>query len=396
MVEVRFLVVGIPVIVFGAVIKSCCLYLLYGTCLFLPVDADSESAGEDRRASTALENEQQASIVEVEDASGPPQSFSISEEDTPMVESSASIRDTTSAEPTNDIKFDITSPDNEDASMEGTDSDFSAATDIGRDSSAAASNAVAEVSESESSSSDNSSEEGEVAESDVEMAGDVTGNADAANEDEDSDEAMDESDDSDSSEQPTSTTQGIPLTSQAASMSPDIPVAPPSPLAAPPAASAAVEPSFAPVSSSTLNAPSTTQQHSPNPPSTNQYKAKYFTPYQSPLRQFHAYRFHPNFNKEVPGGYKSLTYAHNIRPNDELCRFETAGGVCNDRTCMMQHFREIAMTGASSPPESTEPVPVASSPLFLFQSGGALAPFPGGTQKAADAEKEEEEELANY
>ncbi|CZS99611.1 uncharacterized protein RAG0_07941 [Rhynchosporium agropyri] len=66
-----------------------------------------------------------------------------------------------------------------------------------------------------------------------------------------------------------------------------------------------------------------------------------FTPYESPLKQFRAYRFHPNFNDEVPGGLKSKTYSHKIDVMNEFCRFELAGGICNDSTCDFQHFKDI-------------------------------------------------------
>ncbi|KAL4734023.1 hypothetical protein BDV11DRAFT_175152 [Aspergillus similis] len=69
-----------------------------------------------------------------------------------------------------------------------------------------------------------------------------------------------------------------------------------------------------------------------------------FTPYSSPLKLFRAYRYHPNYNDEVSGGYRSLTYSHNIDPLKHLCPFETSGGVCNDRSCEFQHFRNMALS----------------------------------------------------
>ncbi|ELR04898.1 hypothetical protein GMDG_00157 [Pseudogymnoascus destructans 20631-21] len=69
----------------------------------------------------------------------------------------------------------------------------------------------------------------------------------------------------------------------------------------------------------------------------------FFTPYESPLKRFKAYRFHPEFTKQVPGGYKSLTYSNNIDDRKELCRFELAGGICNDVSCEFQHFRDIVL-----------------------------------------------------
>lgn len=49
----------------------------------------------------------------------------------------------------------------------------------------------------------------------------------------------------------------------------------------------------------------------------------------------------------MPGGLKSKTYSHKIDPNTEFCRYELAGGVCNDHSCEFQHFRDIALPGAS-------------------------------------------------
>ncbi|KAL4808718.1 hypothetical protein BDV18DRAFT_132983 [Aspergillus unguis] len=69
-----------------------------------------------------------------------------------------------------------------------------------------------------------------------------------------------------------------------------------------------------------------------------------FSPYSSPLKMFKAYRYHPNYNDNVPNGYRSLTYSHNIDPLKYLCPFETSGGVCNDRSCEHQHFRDIALS----------------------------------------------------
>ncbi|KAI9772733.1 MAG: hypothetical protein M1840_000328 [Geoglossum simile] len=70
---------------------------------------------------------------------------------------------------------------------------------------------------------------------------------------------------------------------------------------------------------------------------------EYFTPYISPLKQFRAYRYHRNYLKDVPGGFRSLTYSHNIDANKPLCMFETSGGVCNDPGCQGQHFRDMKL-----------------------------------------------------
>ncbi|KAH0547906.1 hypothetical protein GP486_008353 [Trichoglossum hirsutum] len=76
---------------------------------------------------------------------------------------------------------------------------------------------------------------------------------------------------------------------------------------------------------------------------------EYFTPYDSPLKQFRAYRYHRNYLKDVPGGFRSLTYSHNIDADKPLCKFETSGGgggvggVCNDAGCQDQHFRDMKL-----------------------------------------------------
>ncbi|KAJ5735586.1 uncharacterized protein N7483_000711 [Penicillium malachiteum] len=69
-----------------------------------------------------------------------------------------------------------------------------------------------------------------------------------------------------------------------------------------------------------------------------------FTPYLSPLRQFKAYRYHPGFTADVPNGYRSLTYSHDIDSMKSFCQYELAGGVCNDRFCGFQHFRDITLS----------------------------------------------------
>ncbi|BDD59571.1 hypothetical protein MAP00_004768 [Monascus purpureus] len=69
-----------------------------------------------------------------------------------------------------------------------------------------------------------------------------------------------------------------------------------------------------------------------------------FSPYHSPLRFFRAYRYHPNFVDNVSGGYRSLTYSHDIDPMVYVCPFEVAGGVCNDRSCEFQHFRDMTLS----------------------------------------------------
>ncbi|KAL2145552.1 hypothetical protein VTI28DRAFT_6944 [Corynascus sepedonium] len=64
-------------------------------------------------------------------------------------------------------------------------------------------------------------------------------------------------------------------------------------------------------------------------------------PYQSPLRYFHAYRFHPEYQNTVAGGLRSLTYSNRIDPERELCPFELTGEQC-PTNCEYQHFRTIS------------------------------------------------------
>ena len=69
--------------------------------------------------------------------------------------------------------------------------------------------------------------------------------------------------------------------------------------------------------------------------------------YESPLKVFKKYRFHPDYLKNVHGGFHSLTYSHDIDPHNPLCRFEFAGGVCRDQSCDSQHWRDMTLSGAS-------------------------------------------------
>ncbi|KAG0650115.1 RNA elimination defective 1 [Hyphodiscus hymeniophilus] len=101
-----------------------------------------------------------------------------------------------------------------------------------------------------------------------------------------------------------------------------------------------------------------------------------FTPYESPLKYFRAFRFHPEFKQQVPGGLKSMTFSHQIKPNTEFCRYELAGGVCNDNTCDLQHFRDIALPGASS-----KPAYLSSHDDAILTTLGNPAEFPAHQQQ---------------
>ncbi|TKA58743.1 hypothetical protein B0A49_11590 [Cryomyces minteri] len=50
-----------------------------------------------------------------------------------------------------------------------------------------------------------------------------------------------------------------------------------------------------------------------------------YTPYESPLKCFKTYRYHPEYLQNVAGGFRSLTYSHNIDSGQPLCQFEAAG-----------------------------------------------------------------------
>ncbi|KAK4153101.1 hypothetical protein C8A00DRAFT_15652 [Chaetomidium leptoderma] len=64
-------------------------------------------------------------------------------------------------------------------------------------------------------------------------------------------------------------------------------------------------------------------------------------PYESPLRYFHAYRFHPEYQHAVTGGLRSLTYSNRIDPEKELCPAELTGEQC-PADCEFQHFNSIS------------------------------------------------------
>ncbi|KAI9759770.1 MAG: hypothetical protein M1835_000303, partial [Candelina submexicana] len=73
-------------------------------------------------------------------------------------------------------------------------------------------------------------------------------------------------------------------------------------------------------------------------------KPKRFVPYESPLKRFRSFRYHPCFTNVVAGGFRSLTYSHNINESNPVCRYEAAGGICNDSTCESQHFRDMGLS----------------------------------------------------
>jgi hypothetical protein len=70
--------------------------------------------------------------------------------------------------------------------------------------------------------------------------------------------------------------------------------------------------------------------------------------YKSPLSYFRAYKFHPKFFEEVPGGLKSLTFSARIDPMRELCPQVLAGEPCpKGASCEYQHFDSMILPGES-------------------------------------------------
>jgi hypothetical protein len=104
-------------------------------------------------------------------------------------------------------------------------------------------------------------------------------------------------------------------------------------------------------------------------------------PYESPLRYFHAYRFHPEYQHAVAGGLKSLTYSNRIDPDKELCPYELSGEQCPPN-CEYQHFGSICPPGESPlslnglltsdlqhPPGKLTPGPLPPDDQILLELG---------------------------
>ena len=76
-----------------------------------------------------------------------------------------------------------------------------------------------------------------------------------------------------------------------------------------------------------------------------------FTDYESPLRYYHAFRFHPRYSESVAGGLKSLTYSNRIDPKREICPDELDGVDCpRGNACQFQHFSNMVAPGESGFP----------------------------------------------
>ncbi|CAI6340831.1 unnamed protein product [Periconia digitata] len=70
-----------------------------------------------------------------------------------------------------------------------------------------------------------------------------------------------------------------------------------------------------------------------------------YVPYESPLRKFKSYRYHPKYAGEVQSGYLSLTYSHQIDPDTPVCPTEAQGEMCLDPICQNQHFCQMSISG---------------------------------------------------
>lgn len=71
-----------------------------------------------------------------------------------------------------------------------------------------------------------------------------------------------------------------------------------------------------------------------------------FVPYESPLRYFQAYRFHPEYSQCISGGLRSLTYSNKIDVKQEVCPDELANQSCpRGSECEYQHFENMQAPG---------------------------------------------------
>lgn len=69
-------------------------------------------------------------------------------------------------------------------------------------------------------------------------------------------------------------------------------------------------------------------------------------PYETPLRYFRAFRFHPLYKESVRGGIRSLTYSNKIDVRKALCPDQQVGLECpRGNSCEFQHFESMPVTG---------------------------------------------------
>ncbi|KAB5547228.1 hypothetical protein GE09DRAFT_203936 [Coniochaeta sp. 2T2.1] len=94
-----------------------------------------------------------------------------------------------------------------------------------------------------------------------------------------------------------------------------------------------------------IEGPATSEPQQPAPAPAAPSPRSSFVPYESSLRSFRAFKFHPEFNKLVPGGVKSLTYSNKIDPRKQLCPSELQGGACpRGNDCEFQHLSSIGVS----------------------------------------------------
>lgn len=72
-----------------------------------------------------------------------------------------------------------------------------------------------------------------------------------------------------------------------------------------------------------------------------------YVPYQSPLAILKSFRFNPQFDDVVKGGYRSLTYSNNIDSKKPICATELQGEQCSADNCGKdyQHFGSMTLSG---------------------------------------------------
>lgn len=70
-----------------------------------------------------------------------------------------------------------------------------------------------------------------------------------------------------------------------------------------------------------------------------------FVPYESVLKGFLSYRFHPNFRKDVAGGLKSPTYSNKINPQVQFCLDFLLGTCTRGSSCKYQHIDAVGISG---------------------------------------------------
>lgn len=79
-----------------------------------------------------------------------------------------------------------------------------------------------------------------------------------------------------------------------------------------------------------------------------------FVPYESVLKGFLSYRFHPNFREDVAGGLQSPTYSNKINPTVQFCLNFLLGSCERGSRCKYQHIDAVGLSGESSEAASSD------------------------------------------